>query len=765
MAEVLTSGVAESCLRISSLLNLVDVLRAVAIEAQVLTGSDFAGAGLIGPGPTDPEIHLAGISEEEFTALIQSPSQAGTRRPELQESGDSSDEVTVQSDGSVLQASVDIGEGSVLTIYSGSLLRDRSLTEEEELLRLLARHCAPTVINAVRFRSEESARHGIEALIDAVPVGIFGFNTETGELLSINAEGARLVQGALARGDTTQEFVDFFQIQMPEGQVAPSYEHPIARSIDTRSSIMRQRLIVGNSAGGYFPAFVSTIAVQSETEGDTLMAILVEDVSEIQGAMMLPGDLLRAVRNLLRRPLTTMKGSTVAALSPSQQQDPAETRHLIRLVDEQLNSVRRIVNDLADIGEIESGSLGLDLQPVDLRDVIEEAVSIVRENGLRFAVELELATPNPRVLADKVRAIQFFSYLFAVIAENWPDSPLVRISATEDESSALVIITHEAGGNTPLVLTQLLDRASLLAFGQLGLDPDWEDLTMAICTGIVNAHGGEIWAEVDEENRSSRIVFTIPIAPEAGAGDTQPDHRAESAPREDSSILVIGQSQQVLLQVRDTLAGVGFNPTLAESSEEAERIAIVERPDLVLLDISLPQSEGLGLIRRIREILDCPIVFFSGPGGDQDISRAFEMGAYDYVSRPNSPSELIGRVKAAIHNRSFARSDQISTYERGELTIDYTERRVTVSGTQVRLTATEYRLLSELSLNGGRVLTNDQLLRRVWGAQSSTDTRILRTFIKNLRRKLGDEAQHPAYIFTEPRVGYRMERSAVGFSA
>ena len=111
-----------------------------------------------------------------------------------------------------------------------------------------------------------------------------------------------------------------------------------------------------------------------------------------------------------------------------------------------------------------------------------------------------------------------------------------------------------------------------------------------------------------------------------------------------------------------------------------------------------------------------------------------------------------------MQNRASSSDKQITTYVQGELSINYAERRVVVAGQQLKLTATEYRLLSELSLNAGRVLTNPQLLQRVWGEQSAEDTRILRTFVKNLRRKLGDDAQTPRYIFTEPRVGYRMER-------
>ena len=473
---------------------------------------------------------------------------------------------------------------------------------------------------------------------------------------------------------------------------------------------------------------------------------------------MLPGELLRAVRNVLRRPLTTMKGSTVAALSTSSEQGATETRLFIELVDEQLNYVRRTMNDLVDIAESESGSLRLTLQPIDFSELVDEARNAARADGLRIAVGLEMAPSAPMVMADRNRIVQFLSNLFSATTSNWPDVSAIRLVATPAESLVKITVVLEGKMIAAESLSQLLARSSLFVLGESELETGRQDLAMAICMGIVNAHGGEIRLESDDEGTDSHITFTLRIATKTEDDANRGGKLDESAAMESASILIVGLRQQVLLQVRDTLAGVGLNAILAGNSEEAEHIAIVERPSLVLLDITLPQTEGLGLVRRIREILDCPIVFLSGPGGDQDISRAFEMGAYDYISRPFSPAELIGRVNAAIRTQSSARAGQINTYERGDLVIDYTERRVSVGGQPVRLTATEYRLLCELSLNAGRVLTNSQLLRRVWGAQSSTDTRILRTFVKNLRRKLGDAAQHPVYIFTEPRVGYRMER-------
>ena len=188
--------------------------------------------------------------------------------------------------------------------------------------------------------------------------------------------------------------------------------------------------------------------------------------------------------------------------------------------------------------------------------------------------------------------------------------------------------------------------------------------------------------------------------------------------------------------------------------------AILEAdPGLVLLDLMLPGTDGMELMKEIREVSDVPVIFLSVNGQEEIIARAFEMGADDYVVKPFSPTELVARIKAALRKREAPEwAEPSEPYVFGELTIDYAERRVTLAGRPVQLTAIEYGLLFELSANAGRVMTYDRLLQRVWGLRGSGDPRRVRTAAKQLRRKLGDDANNPTYILNEPRVGYRMPK-------
>ena len=211
---------------------------------------------------------------------------------------------------------------------------------------------------------------------------------------------------------------------------------------------------------------------------------------------------------------------------------------------------------------------------------------------------------------------------------------------------------------------------------------------------------------------------------------------------------------QALRYVRDALLKSGYTPVVTGDPEEALRLVAEEKPDLVLLDLMLPGTDGIELMKDILAAGDVPVIFLSAYGRDELIARAFDMGAVDYVVKPFSPTELAARIRAALRKR--AASEPSEPYVLGDLTIDYAERRATLAGHPLPLIAMEYRLLAELSANAGRLSTYEHLLERVWGEKSGGDVRPMRTIVSKLRRKLGDDADNPTYIFTEPRVGYRM---------
>ena len=181
-----------------------------------------------------------------------------------------------------------------------------------------------------------------------------------------------------------------------------------------------------------------------------------------------------------------------------------------------------------------------------------------------------------------------------------------------------------------------------------------------------------------------------------------------------------------------------------------------ERPQLALLDLMLPGTDGIELMESITDIANVPVIFLSAFGRDEIIARAFEMGAVDYMVKPFSQTELTARIGSALRRREVAEPSE--PYVLGDLTIDYSAHSVTLAGRPVQLTAMEYRMLAELSASAGRVLTYEHLLERIWGEKGGSDMSPMRTITNKLRAKLGEDARNPTYIFTESRVGYRMPK-------
>ena len=367
-------------------------------------------------------------------------------------------------------------------------------------------------------------------------------------------------------------------------------------------------------------------------------------------------------------------------------------------------------------------------------------------------------------MADRTRIIQVIGNLLSSAARNAPVSSAIRISAERDGLYVAVSVIAEGWSLPPDQLPNLFRKYSRIDGGMVARDIAGYGLGLSICQGIVEAHGGRIWAESEGVNRGVRFIFTIPVADQSIQQDPANSDRpaGHSRPGEagPASILVIEDDPQTLRQVRDILVKAGYSVIIATGPDDALHQMEAEKPQLALLDLALPGVEGFELMQDILDIADVPVICLAAPGRDPDIERALELGAADYMVKPFSPTELTARIRAALRKAAAGDpGDEAAPFVLGDLTIDYAQRRVEIAGQSVHLTPIEYAMLRVLSLNGGRPMSHEQLLRRVWRMVSSGDPQVVRTHMRRLRRKLGDDADRPRYIFTEPRVGYRMPES------
>ena len=227
-----------------------------------------------------------------------------------------------------------------------------------------------------------------------------------------------------------------------------------------------------------------------------------------------------------------------------------------------------------------------------------------------------------------------------------------------------------------------------------------------------------------------------------------------------NKILVIDDDSSFTFYIRSVLEGQGYDVVVAENGRDSEIYANSHCPDVILLDLGLPDMDGFSVLKNIRAWSSVPVIVVSSRHNEQDKVFAFENGADDYVQKPFSTQELLARIRVALRHslRSGTNSSiaQNSCFQVGSLMIDYAKYRVYVDGIDVDLTQNEFRLVALLGQYAGSVLTYSDIIRRMWGPNAKQDNRILRVNMANIRRKIEKDPTHPRYIFTKNGIGYRM---------
>ncbi|MCS6871318.1 MAG: response regulator transcription factor [Anaerolineae bacterium] len=228
-------------------------------------------------------------------------------------------------------------------------------------------------------------------------------------------------------------------------------------------------------------------------------------------------------------------------------------------------------------------------------------------------------------------------------------------------------------------------------------------------------------------------------------------------------ILIVDDEQNIREQLSKRLRREGFTVFTAASGLEGLRLFHIERPDLVVLDIVMPEMDGLTVCQRIREVAETPIMVLSANAiTEEDIVRGLTFGADEYLEKPIGMDEFVARVRALLRRAAMVSAEDEKSYADGHLMIDLKRRQVFVRGVKEHLTPTEFKLLAVLLENAGRVVTQRELLEQVWGQEYAEDLYYPRVYISQLRRKIEPDPANPIYILTEHRVGYRFEKQPSG---
>ena len=750
-------------LRINASLDLDTVLGEVMDSARGLTGARYGVIVAVDDTGAPRDFVFSGLTPEEERELVAWPDSARLfehlrtlpgplRLPDL---GSYVRTLGIEAAAWTLSRTfqgtpmrhhgVDVGHFFLAEKADGEAFTDG----DEEVLMLFASQAAAAIVNARTHRAEQRARADLEALVETSPVGVVVFDAKTGRPVSFNREARRIVESLRMPGRPPEQLLEVMSFRRGDGCEVSLSEFPIAQQLNTGETVRVEEVVLSVPDGRSVRTLVNATPIPAEGTGVESVVVTMQDLAPLDEIERLRTEFLGLVGHELREPLAAIKGSATTLLEESAALDPAEMREFHRIIVEQADHMRGLISDLLDSGRIDSGTLSVAPEPSEVAELVERARNTFLGGGGRHGIVIDLPVGLPRAMADRRRIVQVLNNLFANAARHAPESSSIRISAVREDTHVAVSVADEGRGVAPERLPQLFDKHAGAAEGARA----GHGLGLAICKGLVEAHGGRIRAESAGVGYGTTVTFTLPAAPEPGAEAAAGPPPATREKGERTRILVVDDDPRTLRFARDALAAAGYAPLVTGEPQELAHIVRTEKPQLVLLDLILPGGDGIALMESVPEFSDLPVIFISGYGRDETVARAFESGAADYIVKPFSPTELIARVRAALR-----RHEEPEPFVLGTLAIDYGRRRVTVGGDTVALTATEYELLRVLSLHAGRVMTYSTLLGRIWSGRSNADANLVRIFVRNLRRKLGDSAASPAWIFNERGVGYRMAK-------
>ena len=749
------SRLSAAILRIGGSLDVDTVLRAAVEGACELTGATFGVVTTIDTSGRPQEFVTAGLTPAQRKALASWP--GGLRI--FEHFRDLPGPLRISDFGQYVRSHGWSREPIPCRTFQGTTMRHRDVqvgcfylgektgggdfTEaDEEMLVLFASQAAAAISNAWTHRDEHRARTDLEALVETSPVGVVVFDAGSRNLLWVNQEARRIVTALQVPGLALDELAAALTCRRGDG-VEVSLDQ-LAGAETVRAEEMELSVPDGRSVR----TLISATPSRSGSGEVLSVVVTMQDLAPLEELERLRAEFLGIVSHELRAPLAAIKGSAATVLSASRAYDPAEVQQFFRIVDQEADRMDGLIGDLLDMGRIETGTLSVHPAPAAVGDLLDQARNTFLSGGGRHAVLIDLPPSLPRVAVDERRIVQVLNNLVANASRHSPESVPIRLAASREEAFVEVSVTDGGDGVPQDELPHLFRKHAAVRAGR----PGGAGLGLAICRGLVEAHGGRIRAENGGSGFGTRFAFTLPAAEEsaaAAAGFVADNARPPRAGGQPATILVVDDDPQTTRYVRDALSEAGYTPLVTGDPQEVASLVGQHDPDLVLLDLMLPGTDGIELMRGLPELAERPIIFISAYGRDETIARALEAGACDYIVKPFSPTELTARARAALRSRLRPAPFMVA-----DMVIDYGPRRVTVAGRRVPLTVTEYELLRVLSVSGERVVTYETLLRQLWKGRGGPG--LVRTFVKKLRRKLGDSAGEPKYIVNVRGVGYRI---------
>ena len=522
-----TPSLTAALLRISASLDLKTVLREVVDSARELTG---AGSGVIMTLDAQGMVQdfvTSGFSPEDRRKMLEWPD--GLRL--FEHLRDLSTPLSVADLGgyfdtlglspcpwgaTTMQVAPLYHRGEHLgTFFLGDKADHAAFTsEDEKILVLFASQAAAALANARTHRDVARARADLAALVDTSPVGVLVFDAASGDLVSLNREAKRIVEALRRPGHRPEDLLQRVTYRRADGREIALDQFPLALELRQAETVRAEEIVLSVPEGGRVTVLANVTPIRAEDGTIVSVVVTMQDLAPFEKLERMRAEFLGMVSHELRTPLAAIKGSTTTVLGAARGLDPAETQQFFRIIDEQADRMSGLIGDLLDVGRLDTGTLSVLPEPSEVSALVDQARTTFLSGADRHTLLIDVPPDLPQVMVDRRRIVQVLTNLLSNAARHSPASTPIQVAAVRENLHVAISVSDKGRGVAPELLPHLFRKYSRTGDGERGVGGG---LGLAICKGLVEAHGGRIQAESAGPGTGARFTFTVPVAEEAGA--------------------------------------------------------------------------------------------------------------------------------------------------------------------------------------------------------------------------------------------------------
>ncbi len=490
----------------------------------------------------------------------------------------------------------------------------------------------------------------------------------------------------------------------------------------------------------------SAIAGRARDQARTALerARLAEEVNAVRAAAeaeRVRNTLLASISHDFRTPLASILGAATSLIDYGARLPEAARRDLLAQVKDEAEHLDGMVRNLLAMTRVEAGGLEINRDWVDIRELFDRAVALAKRRGAAQHFEVAVEPELPFAAADPILLDQVLANVIGNAVRYAGPAARILLEARADADAVILAVTDDGPGIPPAVLPHVFEKfvRALRPAGDAG-----EGSGLGLASQGHRRGPSRLDCRCKSRRDRARDAIRDPAAATGGAAMSGL-----------TRVLVVDDEPAIHRFLTPALVANDYEVLRAETGDEALRRIAAEAPDVIVLDLGLPDVDGKDVIARVREWSDVPIVVLSARDREAEKIAALDRGADDFVNKPFGVGELMARLRAALRHR-MQRAGETPIVRIDGLEIDVPRRRVCREGREIRLTPKEFELLALLARHAGKVVTHKQLLHAVWGPAHEEDTQYLRVYVGQLRQKVEADQSEPAVILTEPGIGYRL---------